>query len=76
MPPPDPVPFESGPFGIAAIGSPRFGMLFIASLICGGTTTAGSTGSLGFSLRTTTMGGVICSMANLGNLPLVAASLS
>src|ERR1700751_2878891 len=77
IPPPDPVPFESGPFGIAAAeGSPRFGMLFIASLIWRGTTTVGSIGSLGASLRTTTIGGVNCSIANFGKRPLEAASLS
>src|SRR5439155_23216550 len=67
IPPPEPVPFETGPFGIAAGGSPRLGMLVIASLICGGTTTVGSIGSLGLSFRTTTMGGVNCSMANFGS---------
>src|ERR1700680_5190844 len=63
IPPPTPVPFD----GRTApdIGSPRFGMLFMANLTCGGMTTVGSTGNFGFSLRTTTTGGVICSMGNL-----------
>ena len=51
------------------IGSPRFGML-LASLICGSTTTVGSATSFGASLRTTTAGGVTCSIANFGKFSL------
>jgi len=47
MPPPEPVPFEGGPEGMADMGSPRLGRLFIASLICGGITTVGSAVNLG-----------------------------
>src|SRR5579862_4265363 len=67
MPLPDPVPFE----GITAedFGSPRLGMLFIATLISGGTITVGSTASFGFIYRITAAGGVICCMENLGNRP-------
>src|SRR5207253_10766400 len=72
IPPPEPVPFEGGPEGRCDIGSPRFGRLFDASLICGGTTTVGSTASFGWSLRTTIAGGVICSMASFGSLPFGA----
>src|SRR5229473_433685 len=74
MPEPDPVPFEGNT--APDMGSPRFGMLFVASLTCGGITIVGSTGSFGFSLRKTTTGGVICSIENLGSLPLVACSTS
>src|SRR5580704_13486803 len=76
IPPPEPVPFEGGPEGSRDIGSPRFGRLFEASFTCGGTTTVGSAVSLGLSFRTTTIGGVICSIDCLGNLPLGAWNLS
>src|SRR5262249_56782793 len=69
IPPPEPVPFDGGPDGRCDIGSPRFGMLFIAILTWGGTATAGSTCSLGCSLRTTTAGGASGCISNLGSLP-------
>src|SRR6476469_9204660 len=75
IPPPDPVPFDIGPLGMAALGSPKFGRL-AEILICGGTTTVGSTGNFGAGLRFTTTGGVNCSLANLGSLPWGAFSLS
>src|ERR1700722_4886123 len=76
IPPPEPVPFEGGPEGRCDIGSPRFGKLLEAIFTCGGMTTVGSAVSLGLSLRTTTMGGVICSIDCLGNFPLGAWNLS
>src|SRR6202158_6360910 len=76
IPPPEPVPFDGGPEGRCDIGSPKLGKLLEASLTCGGMTTVGSAVSLGFSLRTTTIGGVICSIDCLGNLPLGAWNLS
>src|SRR5271166_5261465 len=75
MPPPLPVPLDNGPSGTRDIGSPRFGIL-LAILISGGTTTVGSTGNLGLSLRITTEGGASCCIESLGSLPLVASSLS
>ena len=48
----------------------------VGSWIFGGTTTVGSTASLGFSLRTTTAGGVICWSESFGSAPLEACSLS
>ncbi len=67
MPLPDPVPFD----GITAVdfGSPRFGMLFMATLISGGTITVGSTANLGFGFRITAAGGVICCIENFGKRP-------
>src|SRR6185437_16462023 len=47
-----------------------------ASFTCGGTITVCSTASLGASLRTTTVGGVICCMLNFGGVPWLACSLS
>src|SRR5262249_58041341 len=75
IPPPLPVPFDAGPRGMRERGSPRFGML-AASLISGGTTTVGSTGNFGLSLRITTAGGANCSIEALGSLPLGASILS
>src|SRR5271156_3618152 len=74
MPLPDPVPFD----GIIAddFGSPRFGILFIATLISGGTMTVGSTANLGFRFRITAAGGVICCIENLGKRPFDACSTS
>src|SRR2546429_6556911 len=45
-------------------------------LTCGGTITVCSTASFGFSLRITTVGGVICCMLNFGGTPWLACSLS
>src|SRR5579871_2394024 len=75
IPPPEPVPLEGGP-AMFDMGSPRFGRLFEAKCTCGGITTVGSIASFGWSFLTTTMGGVNCSMAVLGNLPLLACNLS
>src|SRR5579872_918877 len=47
IPPPEPVPFEGGPAGITALGSPKLGRLLAARWTCGGTTTVGSAVSLG-----------------------------
>src|SRR5215472_8227882 len=58
IPPPNPVPFEGGPEGICDMGSPRFGMLLLAMCTSGGTATAGSATSFGFSFLTTIAGGV------------------
>jgi hypothetical protein len=67
------MPFDAGPEGSFAIGSPRFGNAwFVGSFTCGGITTVGSASSFGCSLRMTIAGGVICSIASLGNLPLGA----
>src|SRR5712671_7716922 len=74
MPPPDPVPFEGGAAGSTAAIVPRLGMWLSAMCTCGGTTTVGSAVSRGFSLRTTIWGGVICSIASFGNLPLGATT--
>src|ERR1700688_378104 len=67
IPPQQPVPLE----GMIAddFGSPRFGMLFIATLISGGTITVGSTASFGLKFRITAVGAAICCMANLGKRP-------
>src|SRR5689334_5242574 len=64
IPPPKPVPLDGGA-GMFDIGSPRLGAA-LASLICGGTTTVGSAVSLGCSFRTTTTGGVTCSIDCFG----------
>ena len=74
IPLPEPVPLE----GMMAedLGSPRLGRLFIATLISGGTTTVGSTASLGLKFRMTAVGGVICCMENFGRRPLDACSTS
>src|SRR5579862_6812822 len=76
IPPPEPVPFDGGPEGRCDIGSPKFGRLFIARCTCGGTTIVGSAVSLGWSLRTTIIGGTICCIASFGSLPFGACSLS
>src|ERR1700731_1039863 len=70
MPAQHPVPFE----GMTAedFGSPRFGILFIATLISGGTNTVDSTANFGFMFRTITVGGVICCIENLGRRPCEA----
>src|SRR5690349_23372209 len=73
IPPPEPVPLEGGPSTLES-GSPSGPV--VGSVILGGTTTVGSTGSCGFSLRTTTIGGVICWSESLGSAPLEACSLS
>src|SRR5208337_3434728 len=73
MLPPEPVPFEGGP-STAESGSPNCPVW--GKVMLGGTTTVGSTASLGSRLRTTTAGGVICSRESLGRAPLLAASLS
>src|SRR5215472_6534632 len=73
MPPPAPVPFDGGP-STFDIGSPKSPL--VGSLICGGTTTEGSTVSFGFSLRTTIAGGTIWSLESLGSAPFGAFSLS
>src|SRR5579862_5225365 len=74
IPLPPPVPLD----GITAedFGSPRLGTLFIATLMSGGTSTVGSTASLGFILRITAAGGVICCIENFGRRPLDACSTS
>src|SRR5581483_10015047 len=75
IPPPEPVPFDGGPETLD-MGSPRLGIFTVGNFTCGGITTVGSTGSFGASLRTTTAGGVICSIESLGSLPLGACNLS
>src|ERR1700687_3500972 len=76
IPPPEPVPFDGGPEGRCDIGSPKLGKLLEASLTCGGMTTVGSAVSLGFSLRTSTIGGVICSIDCWAISPWAAGNLS
>src|SRR5208283_2003334 len=73
MPPPYPVPLEGGPITFDN-GSPNCPT--VGSFNSGGTTTVGGTSNLGWSLRTTTAGGVIWSFANFGKAPFGAFSLS
>jgi len=75
IPPPEPVPLEGGPTS-EDNGSPSEAVCGSGKWISGGTTTVGSTGSLGFSLRITTTGGASCSRENRGRIPLEACSLS
>src|ERR1039458_4355767 len=73
MPAPEPVPSDGGAEGMAAAdGMPKFGILFSARRTCGGITTVGSAVSLGCWFRRIIEGGVICCIANFGNLPLGA----
>src|SRR5512140_1411831 len=73
IPPPLPVPFDGGP-STPASGSPSCPP--VGRGICGGTTTVGSIGSFGSTLRTTTIGGVNCCVDSLGRLPFEACNLS
>src|SRR5215510_4238958 len=67
MPPPVPPPLEAGPLTRADMGLPRFGILGLSgNFTFGGATTVASTASFGLVLRTSTVGGAICSGATLG----------
>src|SRR5581483_271434 len=74
IPPPAPVPLEGGAEGMTAlVVVPRVGMWFSATCTAGGATTVGCTASLGWGLRITIAGGVICgSRVALGRCPLGA----
>src|SRR5437868_15402636 len=72
MPAPEPTPLEGGPSTIDK-GSP---VAIWGNWSCGGPTTVGSAVNLGLLLRTTTAGGVVCSVPNLWGSFFEAVDLS